>query len=144
MSNPSKTSTGDVFRDLGFEPAESAELRRRSELLAAVQEAISGLSLTQTEVAAVLRIDQPRVSNLVKGRLDLFSLDFLAKMLDRLGQRIEMSIEPRAFAFTSSVVLDTPTFSWSGSFYLFDDEGDGVSMRSSAALEKRLGYALAA
>ena len=66
-------STGNVFRDLGF-PAEEAEhLLIRADLLLQLQKAVAARRLTQAAVAKVLRITQPRVSDLLRGQLHLFS-----------------------------------------------------------------------
>ena len=62
-------STGNVFRDLGF-PAEEAEhLLIRADLLLQLQKAVAARRLTQAAVAKVLRITQPRVSDLLRGQL---------------------------------------------------------------------------
>jgi len=62
-------STGNVFRDLGF-PAEEAEhLLIRADLLLQLQKAVAARRLTQAAVAKVLRITQPRVSDLLRGEL---------------------------------------------------------------------------
>ena len=62
-------STGDVFRDLGF-PAEEAEhLRIRSVLLIELQKTIGKRRLKQAEAARLLGVTQPRVSDLMRGRL---------------------------------------------------------------------------
>jgi predicted XRE-type DNA-binding protein len=78
-------STGNVFRDLGFPRAEAEHLLVRADLLIQLQKAIASRGLKQVEVAKVLRVTQPRVSDLLRGRIDLFSTDTLIDMLARLG-----------------------------------------------------------
>ena len=78
-------STGNVFRDLGFPKAEAEHLLVRADLLIQLQKAIASRGLKQAEVAKVLRVTQPRVSDLLRGRIDLFSTDTLIDMLVRLG-----------------------------------------------------------
>jgi predicted XRE-type DNA-binding protein len=78
-------STGNVFRDLGFPKAEAEHLLVRADLLIQLQKAIASRGLKQAEVAKVLRVTQPRVSDLLRGRIDLFSTDTLIDMLARLG-----------------------------------------------------------
>jgi predicted XRE-type DNA-binding protein len=87
-------SRGNVFRDLGFSPREAEHLRLRSDLMIKVQELIASRRLTQTEVAKILRVTQPRVSDLLRGRIDLFSTDALIDMLARLGVRVRLVLKP--------------------------------------------------
>ena len=87
-------STGNVFRDLGFSTSESAHLVVRSDLMIQVQKFIAAGRLTQAQVAKVLRVTQPRVSDLLRGRVDLFSTDALLDMLARLGVRIRFVLKP--------------------------------------------------
>jgi predicted XRE-type DNA-binding protein len=87
-------STGNVFRDLGF-PAEEAEhLLIRADLLIQLQKAVASRRLTQAALAKVLHISQPRVSDLLRGRLDLFSTDTLIDLLARLGIRVRFVVTP--------------------------------------------------
>jgi predicted XRE-type DNA-binding protein len=83
-------STGNVFRDLGFPRAEAEHLLVRADLLIQLQKAIASRGLKQAEVAKVLRVTQPRVSDLLRGRIDLFSTDTLIDMLARLGIRVRL------------------------------------------------------
>jgi predicted XRE-type DNA-binding protein len=84
-------STGNVFRDLGFPPDEAEHLRVRADLLLQLQKAIQSQGLKQAEAAKLLGVTQPRVSDLMRGRLDLFSVDTLIDMLARLGVRIRIT-----------------------------------------------------
>lgn len=86
-------STGNVFRDLGFPKAEAEHLLVRADLLIHLQEAIAGRGLKQAEVAKVLRVTQPRVSDLLRGRIDLFSTDALIDMLARLGIGVRLVVK---------------------------------------------------
>ena len=83
-------STGNVFRDLGFPPDEAEHLRVRSDLLVQLQKAIKSKGLRQAEAAKLLDVTQPRVSDLMRGRLDLFSVDSLIDMLARVGVRVRV------------------------------------------------------
>jgi predicted XRE-type DNA-binding protein len=78
-------STGNVFRDLGFSREESEHLIVRADLLIQAQKAITSRRYTQAETAKLLRVTQPRVSDLLRGRIDLFSTDALIDMLARLA-----------------------------------------------------------
>jgi predicted XRE-type DNA-binding protein len=87
-------SSGNVFRDLGF-PAEEAEhLLVRSDLMIKIQKLIVARRLKQAELAKILRVTQPRVSDLLRGRIDLFSTDALIDMLARMGVRVRLVLKP--------------------------------------------------
>lgn len=87
-------STGNVFRDLGFRREEAEHLLVRADLLIQVQKLLASRRLKQREAATLLRISQPRVSDLVRGRIDLFSTDMLIDMLARLGARVRLAVKP--------------------------------------------------
>ena len=87
------SSTGNVFRDLGFSKEESEHLLIRADLLIQVQRAIVSRSLKQAEAAKILRVTQPRVSDLLRGRIDLFSTDSLIDMLARLGVGVRLVVK---------------------------------------------------
>ncbi|MBI4735964.1 MAG: XRE family transcriptional regulator [candidate division NC10 bacterium] len=87
-------SSGNVFRDLGFRPEEAAHLLIRSDLMIQLQKLIASRDLTQAEAAKILRVTQPRVSDLLRGRIDLFSSDALIDMLARLGVRVRVVLKP--------------------------------------------------
>ena len=90
-------STGNVFRDLGFSKDESEHLLVRADLLIQVQKAITSRRLKQAEAAKLLRVTQPRVSDLLRGRIDLFSTDALIDMLARLGVGVRLVVKsPRS------------------------------------------------
>ena len=91
------SSTGNVFRDLGFSKEESEHLLVRADLLIQVQKAIESRRLKQAEAAKILRVTQPRVSDLLRGRIDLFSTDSLIDMLARLGVGVRLVVKtPRS------------------------------------------------
>ena len=87
-------STGNVFRDLGFSKEESEHLLVRADLLIQVQKTIASRRLTQAKTAKMLRVTQPRVSDLLRGRIDLFSTDALIDMLARLGVGVRLVVTP--------------------------------------------------
>jgi predicted XRE-type DNA-binding protein len=95
MARKLRRSSGNVFQDVGF-PAEEAEnLRIRSELMARLSRVIEAEGLTQGEAAQFLGVTQPRVSALVRGKIDLFSIDTLVKMLSRVGLRVTVTARAR-------------------------------------------------
>jgi predicted XRE-type DNA-binding protein len=83
-------SSGNVFRDLGFPPEEAEHLRVRADLMIKIEKALRARSLTQAEAAKIMGVSQPRVSNLLRGRIELFSSDALIDMLARLGVRVRL------------------------------------------------------
>ncbi len=87
-------SSGNVFRDLGFSPEEAEHLKIRSDLMIQLQKLIASRGLKQTQAAKILRVTQPRVSDLLRGRIDLFSTDVLIDMLARFGVRVKLVVKP--------------------------------------------------
>ncbi|MEO7789580.1 MAG: helix-turn-helix transcriptional regulator [Vicinamibacterales bacterium] len=87
-------STGNVFRDLGFPDQEAKHLVIRADLMIQVQKAVETKGLKQADAAKLLRVSQPRVSDLLRGRIDLFSTDTLIDMLARLGVGVRLVVTP--------------------------------------------------
>ena len=87
-------SSGNVFRDLGFPPEEAEHLKVRSDLMIQLQKLIASRGFTQAETAKILHVTQPRVSDLLRGRIDLFSTDTLIDMLAHLGIRVKLVLKP--------------------------------------------------
>ena len=86
-------SNRNVFRDLGFDVEESEHLKIRADLMIQVQKRIAAGGYRQADVAKILSITQPRVSDLLRGRIDLFSTDTLIDMLARLGVSVRLTAE---------------------------------------------------
>jgi predicted XRE-type DNA-binding protein len=93
MNTKKTVSSGNVFLDLGFEPHEARTLQLRAEMMADLKEQIKLRDLTQTEAALILGVAQSRVSDLVRGKWELFSLETLIAMESRFGRSIELRIE---------------------------------------------------
>lgn len=81
-------SCGNVYKDLGFSDAESANLIARSDLLMALQDIIEKNGWTQIEAAKKLKVGQPRVAEILGSQSSLFSVDLLIKYLARLGVQV--------------------------------------------------------
>ena len=77
-------SSGNVFADLGLPGAEDRLLK--AQLALKIQQLIDQKGMTQDEFAFLLGLDQPRVSNLMRGQLAGFSVERLFTILNRLGQ----------------------------------------------------------
>ncbi len=92
MSVKITRSSENVFRDLGLDHSEAAHLLIRSELMIRLRKVIEARGLTQAEAAKMFHVSQPRVSALMKGRIDLFSVDAVIDMLDRAGFTVKVAL----------------------------------------------------
>ena len=77
--------SGNVFRGIGFPSEEAEHLLVRADLMIQVQKLITSRRLKQKATAKILGVTQPRVSDLLRGRIDLFSTDALIDLLAPLG-----------------------------------------------------------
>lgn len=84
-------SSGNVFADLRFSPAEAIVLQMRAELMAKLKETIDERGWTQVQAAQYLSIGQSRVSDLVSGKTDKFSLDMLLTLATRAGKQVALT-----------------------------------------------------
>ena len=90
MKKKTTKSSGNVFVDLGFDPAEAAVLQMRANLMSDLRLCIEKQKLTQAQVAKRLGIAQSRVSDLVRGKWDKFSLEMLITLEARLGRTVHV------------------------------------------------------
>ena len=86
--------SGDVFADLGFSPAESRNLRLRAQMMTALRKFIENEGLTQADAAKRLKVSQPRISDLTRGKISRFSLDTLVNMLSDAGLEVDFRVRP--------------------------------------------------
>jgi len=86
----------NVFCDIGFGEVEAENLKRRSDLMIRIEKYVKQSGMTQAEAARVLGITQPRLNQLLKGKIQLFSLDALVNMLANAGMRVTMSVKKAA------------------------------------------------
>lgn len=86
-------SSGNVFADIGLQEPEEA--LAKTEIASRICDIIAERILTQTQAAALLRVDQPKVSALMRGRLDGFSSDRLFRFLNALDRDVEIVIKPK-------------------------------------------------
>jgi predicted XRE-type DNA-binding protein len=84
--------SGNVFLDLGFEPAEAENLRIRSKLMIALTGYIQNHRLTQVRAAKVMGVAQPRISDLVRGKIGLFTIDTLVNMATAAGLKVDLAV----------------------------------------------------
>lgn len=85
-----EVSSGNVFEDLGFDDAK--ELFIKSSIAIAIQREIKSRGLKQVDAARLMGITQPKVSNILRGRLDDFSIERLIRILHTFDLDVQMSI----------------------------------------------------
>ena len=86
-------SSGNVFADLGLPHAD--DLLAKAELAAKIIAEIQRLRITQAQAAAVLGIDQPKISALKQGKLSGFSIERLMRLLLLLGRDVEIAVKEK-------------------------------------------------
>ena len=97
MSRFAKTKVYEnVWDAIESDPVEAENLKLRSSLMLALKRHIKSEGLTQAKAARILGITQPRISNLIHGKIDLFGLDLLVKMAAIAGLRVTMRIKKAA------------------------------------------------
>ncbi|MBP7521850.1 MAG: XRE family transcriptional regulator [Leptothrix sp. (in: Bacteria)] len=85
-------SGGNVFLDLGFAPGEAAVLALRADLMARLRLMVQAEGWTQAQAAERFGIAQSRVSDLMRGKWDKFSLDMLITLAARAGRKVELAM----------------------------------------------------
>lgn len=95
MSRKRFASVWDAIEDSA---TEAASMRLRAELANEIIERMRARKLTQAKAAELIGVTQPRVSDLIRGRLDLFWLDALVDMADRVGLRTRMVVSAKRAA----------------------------------------------
>ena len=92
---PKRTrGSANVFSDLGFGAQEADNLLLRAQLMSRIRDSAQGLS--QREAAGKFGVSQPRLNDLLRGKIDKFSLDALVVMLGRAGLRVELRVRKAA------------------------------------------------
>ncbi len=92
MTDTMIESSGNVFTDLGFEPSEAAILQMRARLMNDLRDYIQASQMTQAEAAQQLGITQSRVSDLVRGKWEKFSLEMLITLEARAGRTVTLEL----------------------------------------------------
>ena len=104
-----EVSSGNVFADLGLPDA--PELQAKADLAYEISRTIDQRSLTQVEAAEILGVDQPKVSALVRGRLDGFSMERMYRFLNALGKDVEIVVRPTSAQRGASADIRVVTMS---------------------------------
>jgi predicted XRE-type DNA-binding protein len=87
---------GNIFADIGFPPPEAQNLLARAKLMMRIEEIVKVRKLTQARAAKLFRVTQPRMSDLIRGHIDRFSVDSLMEMLSRAGMEVRVEVKPKA------------------------------------------------
>lgn len=90
MKKPTVSSSGNIFIDLGYSPDEAAILKMRADLMAVLRKFIHIRKLTQVNAAQILGVTQSRVSDLIRGTWERFSLEMLIILATRAGMRVTL------------------------------------------------------
>ena len=80
----------NVFEALEDDPAMAQNLKIRSELMITLRQYIEEAGLDQKEAAEVFGVYQPRISDLMRGKIDKFTIDKLVNMLARIGKTVKV------------------------------------------------------
>lgn len=86
--------SGNIFADIGFPRGEAENLLMRAELMLEIRKASKGL--TQAEAARKFGVTQPRMNDLLRGKIEKFSLDALVNMLGKAGLRVAVQVRKAA------------------------------------------------
>ena len=93
MTDQTFDSVWDAIEDT---PAEAAHMRIRSQLMIALRDHIEQSGMSQVQAAKILGVTQPRVSGLMRGKIDLFAIDSLIAMLFAAGLQVELRVAAAA------------------------------------------------
>lgn len=93
MNKQRHASVWDAIEDT---PAEVANMKLRSELMIALKNHIAGTQMSQAQAAKLFGVTQPRVSDLMRGKINLFGLDALVNMASAAGLHVEMRVKDAA------------------------------------------------
>jgi len=92
----SNERVGSVWNAIEDTPAQAENMRLRSALMMALKDHITREGLSQSQAAKMFGVTQPRVSDLMRGKIELFGLDSLVNMAAAAGLRVEMRVAQAA------------------------------------------------
>jgi len=98
MARKKRPLKANVFQDLGFDVEESENLKIRADLMIELSALIEKRGWTQARAAEVMGVSQPRVSDLMCGKIDRFSIDTLIAMLGSAGVQVRVTTTQAAMA----------------------------------------------
>lgn len=88
--------SGNVFQDIGFPPEQANNLLLRADMMIRIEDLVRRSGMTQQAAARMLGVTQPRLNQLLKHKIELFSLDALVNMLAKAGMRVELKVKKAA------------------------------------------------
>lgn len=87
------TSENDnIFEDLGFEPIEATKLKIKAKLMCQISEWIKEKNLKQEEASSLLYVSRPRISDVMRGKVNKFTIDALIDMLEKTGKHVTIQV----------------------------------------------------
>jgi predicted XRE-type DNA-binding protein len=89
-------SSGNVFKDLGFSQEESDKLIIKSKLMMEIESFIKNKGMTQAHAAELMGVTRPRISDVMRGKIDKFTIDALVDMLSKAGLQVAVPVEHAA------------------------------------------------
>ena len=92
MKKPTKRRFASVWDAIEDTPEDAESMKLRARLMMALQDRISHQNVSEAQTARALSVTQPRLSDLMRGRITLFPVESLVGMLTRLGMRVEVKI----------------------------------------------------
>jgi predicted XRE-type DNA-binding protein len=90
---PEYQQFANVWDALCDTPEEAANLTARSELMMQITRIVKKSGWTQAEAAKRCRVTQPRMNDLLRGRIDRFSLDALVNIATTLGRKVQLKLK---------------------------------------------------
>ena len=94
MSEKVTRGSGNVFKDIGVSDPERTLIRAK--IMSRIADIIRERGLNQTQAGKLLNLSQPKVSNLMNGKLSAFSLEHLFRLLNALERDVEIIIKPKS------------------------------------------------
>ena len=86
-------SSGNVFQDLGFSQEESDKLKIKSYLMMQIESFIKDKGMTQAQASELMGVSRPRISDIMRGKIDKFTIDALVDMLTKSGLKVAVTVE---------------------------------------------------
>jgi len=87
------TSENDnIFEDLGFNPLDATKLKIKARLVCKVSEWVNNKELRQEEASHLLHVARQKVSDVIRGKSEKFTIDALVDMLERTGQHVTVQV----------------------------------------------------
>ena len=93
MKKPTKRRFASVWDAIEDTPEDAESMKLRARLMMALQDRISHQNVSEAQTARALRVTQPRLSDLMRGRITLFPVESLVGMLIRVGMRVEVKVK---------------------------------------------------